>query len=184
MQNRILDIFLSLIFLIISVPIFLIIILLNFLNLNFKILFIQNRLGKNFKVFKIIKFKTIDEYGNINFFNKFLRRSSIDELPNLFNVLIGQMSIVGPRPLILDWEDTIRKNFFTRQNVKPGITGLTQISGRNEIDWNDKFLIDVKYVENKNIFLDFLILFKTIFLFFSLYKNNLTIKNKFEYEKK
>ena len=86
--------------------------------------------------------------------------------------------------LILDWEDIIRKNFFTRQNVKPGITGLTQISGRNEIDWNDKFLIDVQYVENKTIFLDFSILFKTIFLFFSLYKNNLTIKNKFEYEKK
>ena len=147
----------------------LLIILLPFLVLIFFILtihhsgsplFMQTRVGLNEKFFKIIKFRTmntkrdkngilLDDSLRITKIGKFLRKFSIDELPQIFNVLFGNMSFVGPRPLLPEYLSLYNKNQKKRHNVKPGITGLAQIMGRNNISWKQKFDFDIEYVRNR-----------------------------------
>jgi len=135
--------------------------------------FFQKRPGKNSKIFRIIKFRTMtdsrDEQGNLlsdaqrlTAIGKFVRKTSIDEIPQLFNVLFGDMSIVGPRPLLPQYLNLYSERQNKRHLVRPGITGWAQVNGRNAISWTRKFEYDVYYVENMSFALDLNILFKTV----------------------
>lgn len=189
--KRILDIILSLIGLIVLSPVFLIVALIVFVKLGRPIFFIQERPGKDGKIFKMIKFRTMlnltDENGNLlpnemrhTKVGQFLRSTSLDELPELINVLKGDMSLVGPRPLLVEYLPLYNEYQARRHEVRPGITGLAQVNGRNSITWEEKFEYDVWYVDNFNLLLDFKILFKTIVKVFkreginfnNRYKNN------------
>lgn len=151
---------------------FILIIILFFSNERSGVLFTQIRPGKNAKLFKIIKFKTMadkrDNQGNllndkyrITKVGKFLRTTSIDELPQLINVLKGDMSLVGPRPLLPKYLALYNEQQSRRHSVKPGMTGWTQINGRNSIGWNEKLEMDIWYIENLSFALDMKILFMT-----------------------
>ena len=135
--------------------------------------FIQNRPGKNGKIFKIIKFKTMtdakDTNGNLLSDNErltaigtFVRKTSLDEIPQLINVLKGDMSLIGPRPLLTDYLHLYNDFQNRRHEVKPGITGWAQVNGRNAISWDKKFELDVYYVEHLSFWLDLKILFLTL----------------------
>ncbi len=137
------------------------------------ILFRQYRPGKNGEVFEMIKFRTmtdaIDEKGvplsdseRMTQLGSFLRSSSLDELPELWNVIRGQMSLVGPRPLLVEYLPLYTKEQAKRHNVRPGITGWAQVNGRNAISWVDKFALDIWYVENQSFWLDLRILWMTL----------------------
>lgn len=141
---------------------------------NGKPFFFQTRPGKNEKLFNIVKFKTMndkkDENGQllpdenrITFLGKILRKTSLDELPQLINVLKGDMSLIGPRPLLVEYLSLYSNEQRKRQNVKPGITGWAQINGRNLITWKKKLEYDVWYVNNISFALDLKILYRTIF---------------------
>jgi lipopolysaccharide/colanic/teichoic acid biosynthesis glycosyltransferase len=141
---------------------------------NGKPFFFQTRPGKNEKLFNIVKFKTMndkkDENGQllpdenrITFLGKMLRKTSLDELPQLINVLKGDMSLIGPRPLLVEYLSLYSNEQRKRQNVKPGITGWAQINGRNLITWKKKLEYDVWYVNNISFALDLKILYRTIF---------------------
>lgn len=155
-------------------PILIIIAILIRIKLGSPIFFTQDRVGKDGKVFKIVKFRTMleayDKFGEplsdkerVTSFGNFLRRTSLDELPELINVLKGDMSLVGPRPLLVEYIDLYSKEQFRRHEVRPGMTGWAQVNGRNNLDWDDKFKMDVEYVDNVNLLLDIKILFLTIF---------------------
>ena len=172
-MKRIIDIFISSIFLFISLPLLFFISIINVLLNKGKILFIQDRTGYNGKVFKIIKFKTMNDKADVNgellsdgerltVFGRFLRTTSLDELPTLWNVLIGHMGLVGPRPLLVKYLDRYSNDQLRRLEVKPGITGWAQINGRNLISWEKKFEYDIWYVDNRSLKLDFIIIFRTI----------------------
>lgn len=170
-MKRFFDVLLSSIFLIALIPILLLITILIKINLGSPILFIQKRPGKDMKVFKMYKFRTMknldegmidDDETRITKLGTFLRNYSLDELPELFNVLKGDMSLVGPRPLLEEYVPLYSKEQLKRHKVKPGITGWAQINGRNSISWEEKFKLDVWYVNNRSLFLDFKILFLTI----------------------
>ena len=172
-MKRIIDILISSIFLYISLPLLLFISIINILLNKGKILFIQDRTGYNGKVFKIIKFKTMNDKADVNgkllsdgerltAFGRFLRTTSLDELPTLWNVLIGHMGLVGPRPLLVKYSDRYSNDQFRRLEVKPGVTGWAQINGRNLISWEKKFEYDIWYVDNRTLKLDFIIIFRTI----------------------
>lgn len=135
--------------------------------------FLQNRPGKQERVFSIIKFKTMndkkDEDGcllsdemRLTNIGKFVRKISLDEIPQLLNVIKGDMSLVGPRPLLVEYLDLYSEEQKRRHEVKPGITGWAQVNGRNAISWEDKFKLDVWYVDNQSFWLDLKILFRTI----------------------
>lgn len=167
------DFLFSLIALIILLPIFfLVTILLCFANAG-NPFFFQLRPGLNDKIFKIIKFKTMNDRKDatgtllsdevrLTKIGKFVRKTSLDEIPQLLNVIIGNMSLVGPRPLLVSYLDFYTEIQSQRHNVKPGITGWAQVNGRNAIDWNQKFELDVWYVQNINFFLDIKIFFLTL----------------------
>lgn len=169
----ILDILLASIGLIILSPVFLLItIILYFVNSG-KPFFVQERPGKNEKIFKLIKFKTMtdakDENGNllpddkrITRIGRFIRKTSLDEIPQLINVLKGDMSLIGPRPLLVQYLPLYSDFQRRRHEVKPGITGWAQVNGRNAISWKKKFEYDVYYVDNLNFLLDLKILFLTV----------------------
>ena len=136
------------------------------------IFFHQERIGLNGKSFRLFKFRTMNSLQDANGellpdrdritkFGSFLRKTSLDELPSLLNVLFGSLSLVGPRPLPEKYRSRYSKEEFKRHDVKPGITGLAQISGRNSISWDEKFYYDLEYVRNNNIFIDMVIIFKT-----------------------
>ena len=172
-MKRIIDILISSIFLFITLPLLLFICIINLILNKGKILFLQDRTGYNGTVFKIIKFKTMNDKTNserellsdgerLTVFGRFLRFSSLDELPTLWNVLVGQMSLVGPRPLLVKYLDRYNDNQLRRLEVKPGLTGWAQINGRNSISWEEKFQYDVWYVDNQSLKLDLIIIFKTI----------------------
>jgi len=172
-MKRIIDILISSIFLFISLPLLFFISIINVLLNKGKILFIQDRTGYNGKVFKIIKFKTMNDKADVNgellsdgerltVFGRFLRTTSLDELPTLWNVLIGHMGLVGPRPLLVKYLDRYSNDQLRRLEVKPGITGWAQINGRNLISWEKKFEYDIWYVDNRSLKLDFIIIFRTI----------------------
>ena len=135
--------------------------------------FFQKRPGKNCKVFQIVKFRTMtnekDEHGNLlpdekrlTKFGKLVRKTSIDEIPQLWNVLLGDMSLIGPRPLLVPYLPLYTSFQNKRHEVKPGITGWAQVNGRNTVSWEDKFEMDVWYVNNLNFKLDLKIFVKTI----------------------
>ncbi|MCF6460849.1 sugar transferase [Clostridium sp. Cult3] len=171
--KRIIDFILSLIGLIILSPLFLIISIMVYLKLGRPIFFIHERPGKDGKIFGMIKFRTMldlrDEEGNLlpnekrhTKFGLMLRSTSLDELPELINVLKGDMSLIGPRPLLVEYLPLYNEEQARRHEVKPGITGLAQVNGRNTISWEEKFKYDVWYVDNFNLILDIKILFKTV----------------------
>lgn len=167
------DFVLSLIGLLVLSPIFIVVtILLFFLN-NGKPFFMQLRPGKNGQVFKIIKFKTMndkkDSKGNLlpdkmrlTWFGKIVRKTSLDEIPQLLNVLKGDMSLIGPRPLLTTYLHLYNDFQNRRHEIKPGITGWAQVNGRNAISWDKKFEYDVWYVDHISFVLDIKILFLTI----------------------
>ena len=172
-MKRIIDILLSSGLLFIILPLLLLIAIINILLNKGKIFFVQERAGYKGNVFKIIKFKTMNDDINkkgellsdgerLTIFGRFLRFSSLDELPTFWNVLIGQMSLVGPRPLLVKYLDRYNDNQLRRLEVKPGLTGWAQINGRNSISWEEKFEYDVWYVDNRSLKLDLIIIFKTI----------------------
>jgi lipopolysaccharide/colanic/teichoic acid biosynthesis glycosyltransferase len=144
-----------------------------FFTNNGKPFFFQSRPGKDEKIFKIIKFKTMndkkDKNGNLLLdkerltkMGAFIRKMSLDEIPQLLNVIKGDMSLVGPRPLLVNYLPYYTEFERKRHDVKPGITGLSQINGRNQIFWTERMKLDVEYVENCSFCLDLKILFKTI----------------------
>lgn len=143
------------------------------IKLGSPVFFRQTRAGINGQPFVMYKFRTmlntVDEQGDLmpdekrlTKFGKFLRSASIDELPELFNVLKGDMSLVGPRPLLMEYLDRYTPEQARRHDVKPGITGWAQVNGRNAISWEDKFKLDVWYVDNQSFLLDIKILFLTV----------------------
>ncbi|MCB7480605.1 sugar transferase [Christiangramia sediminis] len=167
------DFIVSLIGLIILSPLLILITILLSLANKGKPFFFQNRPGKFGKNFKIVKFKTmtdaVDKDGEplsdelrLTTIGKFVRKTSIDEIPQLFNVLKGDMSIIGPRPLLPQYLKLYSKRQGRRHEVRPGITGWAQVNGRNAISWTQKFEYDIWYVENISFGLDLKILFKTI----------------------
>ena len=171
--KRIIDIICSLTGIIILSPIFLIVSILVYTKLGSPIFFTQERVGKDGKIFKMIKFRTMldstNKFGELlkdeerlTPFGKKLRSTSLDELPELINVLKGEMSLVGPRPLLVEYIPLYSKHQFRRHEVNPGITGWAQVNGRNSIDWETKFDLDVEYVDNFNLFMDIKILFLTV----------------------
>ncbi|MDM1514303.1 sugar transferase [Myroides odoratimimus] len=154
-------------------PVFIIIMVILFILNDGKAFFLQERPGKNEKVFKIIKFKTMndkkDKEGNllpmvkrITPFGAFLRKSSLDEIPQLINIIKGDMSLIGPRPLLVSYLSMYTDNQKIRHNVKPGVTGWAQVNGRNMITWKEKFEMDVWYVNNLSFKLDCIIFLRTL----------------------
>ncbi|WP_133013318.1 sugar transferase [Marinomonas flavescens] len=154
-------------------PVVLLVAVLVRVKLGSPILFTQDRPGLDGQVFKMMKFRTMldgkDKAGNLlpddqrmTKFGAFLRSTSLDELPGLFNVLKGDMSLVGPRPLLVQYLPLYSTEQARRHNVRPGITGWAQVNGRNEISWEEKFKFDVWYVDNQSFWLDFKILLLTV----------------------
>lgn len=172
--KRFFDISISFIMLIILFPILLIITILLYLcNDGAGAFFFQNRPGKNGKIFKIIKFKTMndcrDQNGNllpdvsrITKIGNFVRRTSLDEIPQLINVLKGDMSLIGPRPLLVQYLPLYSKRQARRHEVRPGITGWAQVNGRNSLSWGERFELDVWYVDNISFRTDIKIIYLTI----------------------
>ena len=171
--KRTIDIVCSGLGLIVLSPILLITAVLIRIKLGSPIFFTQDRLGKDGKVFKMIKFRTMsnktDKFGNLlsdeermTSFGKILRSTSIDELPELINVFKGDMSLVGPRPLLVEYKELYSPEQFRRHEVRPGITGWAQVNGRNTLGWSERFKLDVEYVDNYNLFMDIKILFMTV----------------------
>jgi len=171
--KKIFDLLLIFLSLPLTLPIYLLMMLLLLTQLNFPILFRQPRTGLNGKIFNIYKFRTMtddcDKDGillpdelRLTKFGKFLRSTSLDELPSLWNVLKSDMSLVGPRPLLLEYLTLYSTQQARRHEVKPGITGWAQVNGRNAITWGEKFDLDVWYVDNQSIGLDIKILWLTV----------------------
>jgi len=171
--KRPLDVIASFFGLLVLLPIILIIALILFLSNKSNPFFLQPRGGFKNSVFNIIKFKTMndkkDEHGNllpdykrVTKFGKFLRKYSIDELPQLINVLKGDMSLIGPRPFHARYIELYSDRQKERHNVRPGLTGWAQINGRNNISWKEKFELDLYYVDNQSFNLDVSILAKTV----------------------
>ncbi|EPB8187138.1 sugar transferase [Clostridium perfringens] len=175
--KRTFDIIASLGGLIVFSPIILVVAILVRINLGSPILFTQDRVGKDNKIFKMMKFRSMkdakDKNGNLlpdserlTKFGKILRSTSLDELPELINVLKGDMSLIGPRPLLVEYLPLYSKRQLKRHEVLPGLTGWAQVNGRNSISWTQKFELDVYYVENWSLKLDLKIFFLTIYKIF------------------
>lgn len=172
MLKRLFDILFSIAFLLLLFPLILFLVIIIWFKLGSPVFFIQIRPGMHKKPFKMVKFRSMtnakDANGNLlsnaerlTPFGKYLRSTSLDELPGLLNVLKGDMSLVGPRPLLMDYLPLYNDFQKRRMEVKPGITGWTQINGRNALSWEEKFKLDVWYVDNRSFMLDMKILFMT-----------------------
>ncbi len=170
--KRILDIFVSLCALLPALPIFIVICICIRVTMGAPVFFRQQRPGICGRPFKLIKFRTMrapipgqdvaaTDALRLTRLGRFLRAFSFDELPTLFNVLAGNMSIVGPRPLLMQYLERYSFDQFRRHEVRPGVTGWAQVNGRNAISWEEKFRLDVRYVDNCSLWLDFKILWMT-----------------------
>ncbi|WP_036153534.1 sugar transferase [Maribacter forsetii] len=175
--KRFFDFILSLIGLLILAPILLIVAIILAIDFKDTPFFTQSRPGKNEKIFKVLKFKTMnnkkDENGELLSDTErltplgiFIRKTSIDELPQLFNVFIGDMSLIGPRPLLVKYLPFYKPEERIRFSVRPGITGLAQITGRNYMSWDEKFQKDIYYVKNMGLKQDVQIFYKTLIKIF------------------
>ena len=173
MLKRFLDIIIASIALILLSPLYVFVAYKVKKNLGSPVLFRQVRPGLHGKPFEMIKFRTmkdaVDEQGNplpdserLTAFGQMLRSTSLDEMPELWNVIKGDMSIVGPRPLLMEYLPLYNAEQAKRHNVRPGMTGHAQVNGRNAISWEEKFKLDTWYVENQSIWLDFKIMLKTV----------------------
>lgn len=171
--KRILDIISSLLAIIILSPLLGVLTVIGAFEMKGNPFFAQERPGKDEKIFKLVKFRTMtnakDKDGNLlsdadrlTRYGKFLRNTSLDELPELFNILKGDMSVIGPRPLLVKYLPRYNQHQHRRHEVKPGLSGWAQVNGRNAISWEDKFNYDVEYVDNYSIVMDIKILFMTI----------------------
>ncbi len=171
--KRILDIISSLLEIIILSPFLGVLTVIGAFEMKGNPFFTQERPGKDEKIFKLVKFRTMtnakDENGELlsdaerlTKYGKFLRNTSLDELPELFNILKGDMSVIGPRPLLVKYLPRYNQHQHRRHEVKPGLSGWAQVNGRNAISWEDKFNYDVEYVDNYSIVMDIKILFMTI----------------------
>lgn len=171
--KRFFDIILSLIAIIILSPVYLIISVLVLIFMGWPIFFKQPRPGKNEKIFNMYKFRTMtnkkDKDGNLlpdeqrlNGFGKFLRKTSLDELPEIFCILNSSMSFIGPRPLLVEYLPYYTKEEHHRHDVRPGLTGWAQANGRNLVDWDQRFKYDLEYVNNLTLMMDVKVIFKTI----------------------
>lgn len=171
--KRILDIISSLLAIIILSPLLAVTAVLVKTKLGSPVLFRQERPGKDEKIFTLMKFRTMtderDENGELlpdevrlTKFGKFLRSTSIDELPELFNILKGDMSVIGPRPLLVEYTPRYNEHQHRRHEVRPGLSGWAQVNGRNTVSWEDKFDMDVHYVDNYSFAMDVKILFMTV----------------------
>ncbi len=171
--KRVLDIVLSLIALIVLSPVFLAVTILVRLKLGSHVIFRQNRPGRNERIFTLYKFRTMTDERDasgvllpddirLTKFGKFLRSTSIDELPELWNIFRGDMSIVGPRPLLIQYLPLYNEEQKRRHLVRPGLTGWAQVNGRNAINWEEKFRFDTDYVDKISLFLDIKIIWLTV----------------------
>jgi lipopolysaccharide/colanic/teichoic acid biosynthesis glycosyltransferase len=173
--KRLGDIVVSAVLLVVLSPVLLVVALLVRANLGSPVLFKQLRPGRHEKVFSLYKFRTMatscgpsdtaavaTDAERLTSFGRFLRASSLDELPELWNVLLGDMSIVGPRPLLVEYLKRYSPEQARRHEVRPGITGWAQVNGRNALSWEDRFALDVWYVDNRSLALDITILVRTV----------------------
>ena len=178
MAKRIFDIFFSLGWLIVFSPLLVVVAILVRMKLGSPVLFLHERPGKDGKPFRIVKFrsmtdardaegKLLSDNERLTAFGKFLRASTLDEFPEMWNVLIGEMSVVGPRPLMMSYLPRYNATQRRRMEVRPGVTGWAQINGRNAISWEQKFALDVWYVDNQSIWLDLKIIYRTFFKVFA-----------------
>lgn len=173
MIKRLFDLVIALLILFFLLPLIVILVILVRINMGSPVLYAQVRPGKDGKPFKMRKFRSMtnetDKDGNllpgknrITPFGRLLRSSSMDELPGLLSVIRGDMSIVGPRPLLMEYLPLYNEHQKRRHEVRPGITGWAQVNGRNSLEWEDKFDLDVWYVDNRNLLVDIRILFMTV----------------------
>ena len=171
--KRFLDVVFSLIAIILLLPLYIIISLLVLIFMGWPILFKQPRPGKDEKIFNMYKFRTMtnkkDKDGNLlpddqrlPKFGNFLRKTSLDELPELFCILFGKMSFIGPRPLLVKYLPYYTKEEHHRHDVRPGLTGWAQVNGRNLVNWDERFKLDLEYVNNISLKMDLKVIFKTI----------------------
>ncbi|NHF61070.1 sugar transferase [Flavobacteriaceae bacterium TP-CH-4] len=171
--KRLLDFLVSLVLLVLLSPIFLTVLIILLVTNHGKPFFVQPRPGRDEKTFRLLKFKTMTDARDKNNtllpdtdrltkVGIFVRKTSLDEIPQLINVLKGDMSLIGPRPLLMRYLPYYSERERKRHQVRPGITGLAQVSGRNNLNWDDRLAMDVKYVENLSFTLDVKIFFKTI----------------------
>lgn len=171
--KRILDFFIALIGLIVLSPLFIVLIILGFIFMGGNPFFVQERPGKNEKIFKLIKFRSMsnkkDKAGKLlpdevrlNKYGRLLRKTSLDEIPELINILKGDMALVGPRPLLVEYIPLYSAEQHRRHEVLPGLTGYAQVNGRNLISWEERFKLDVWYVDHVSFSLDVGIMAKTI----------------------
>ena len=169
------DVVISFFALLVFSPLIIIISIISYTIQGLPIFFVHERLGINGRPFKMIKLRTMkngpslsakSDEKRLTEWGRFLRKTSIDEIPVFINVLKGNMSMVGPRPLPIKYLSRFNNTQILRLNVKPGITGLAQINGRNEISWEDRFKLDIKYVNNNSVFIDFKIMILTFIIVF------------------
>ncbi|WP_026377292.1 sugar transferase [Aestuariibacter salexigens] len=176
-MKRLFDILISFTALLALSPVIVVLYVLIAVKMGRPVLFVQTRPGLHGKPFNMVKFRSMtdakDAQGNLlpdaerlTPFGKFLRASSLDELPGLWNVLKGEMSLVGPRPLLMEYLDKYTPEQARRHDVRPGVTGWAQVNGRNAISWQQKFSYDVWYVDNQSLWLDVNILFMTVLRIF------------------
>lgn len=172
-MHRSLELIIALIMLVVLLPLMLVISLLILVTMGWPVLFVQKRTGRSGRIFRIVKFRTMSrgqdgpvdtttDASRMTRLGQMLRKTSLDELPELFNVLRGDMSLVGPRPLLPEYMELYDSVQMRRHEVRPGITGWAQVNGRNTVDWKERFQLDVWYVDNRSIMLDLRILVMTI----------------------
>jgi lipopolysaccharide/colanic/teichoic acid biosynthesis glycosyltransferase len=183
--KRAVDIVLALLSIVLAGWICVLILILYIVTLRFPVFFFQDRIGRDNRVFRLIKFRSLQEgdlpLGQRRFWlGDFLRFLSLDELPQIWNVCRGEMSFIGPRPLPIAYLSLMSPTQKIRHQVLPGITGWAQVNGRHALSWSKKFELDIYYVNHLSVGLDFLILFKTIVVLLSLRKDNSLQEEKFK----